>query len=101
MFSTFSNIVKFIVTFSGSIVPSGIPPTLAPVIAVPTVVFGGGSRIGNNVDWLYIMNTMLTSSSLVAFLMPLGKCTLVLSSSCKSVALLLTSITESIYSFSS
>ena len=47
---TFSAIVKFIVTFSGKIVPSGIPSTLALMIDDPTTVSGGGLRIGNNVD---------------------------------------------------
>ena len=40
---TFTVIVKFIVTFSGKTVPSGIPPTLALMIVDTTTVSGRNS----------------------------------------------------------
>lgn len=94
----FTAIVKFIVTFSGKTVPSGIPPTLALMIVDTTTVSGRNSWIGNNVEQLYTVTAILISSFFVAFLMLLGKCT---PNSWKSVALLIASVTELIYSLSS
>ena len=67
--------MKFIVTLSGRTVPSGIPPTLAPITVDPTTVSEGTSQTGNKVERLYNRNERIISFLLVASLMLPGKYT--------------------------